>query len=118
MSTNHGIAQLHQEILGAASLVVTNPTWLELGTIGADLSLTVDRFAMPFPSNIWLVLEYLTAANPMETLSDAQGGSIPLTRPTILRPLQSGDRVLVALLHGGAQPVVVGRVVPQGTVTA
>ena len=120
---SQGINRLHKAMIGTAGLVTASlqRTWLELGTINADLSLTVDNYGMDFPTGSWSVSELYTAADPVETLSgtDSHGDtvSVDLTRPTILHPFQSGDRVLVALLHGGADPIVLCRVSVVGTVT-
>lgn len=106
MQGNPGVNRLVRAQLGLVREHATREEWLSLGTITDDLGLQVDHFRVPFPQGAYYVLEYLRAPDPIATASD--GSTVP--RPEILAPLEPGDRVLVAFVNGGADPVVIGRV--------
>lgn len=86
---------------------------LELGTITSS-GLKVDNFK--YVANEYMVLEYLKTENQYETNSAGveihdQGTQYHKHRfniPSVLRPLSSGDRVLVATVDNNF--VVIGRV--------
>lgn len=114
------------------------PDALELGTIQDDLGLKLDRFTVPIPQGEYLVCRSLTLPDAMTVTVEGQGThphgpsgghsqysgdgihSHPgtegmhiheIVRPSQLAPLTPGDRVLVAWVNGGIDPVVIDVVV-------
>lgn len=85
------------------------PDALELGTIQPDMSLLVDRFKVPIPAGDYLVCRSLRLADPMVTTAPGggDGHTHQVPRPAELAPLAPGDRVLVAWVNNGSDPVVV-----------
>lgn len=92
------------------------PPILELGTINTDLSLTTDRFPISIPKGDYLVGRSLTLKEPLITVQTStivvgdHGGhnhSVAVTRPGEMAPLKPGDRVLVAWVNEGTDPVVI-----------
>ena len=85
------------------------PDALELGTIQPDMSLLLDRFQVPIPDSGYLVCRSLRLADPMVTTApgggDAHTHQVP--RPAELAALVPGDRVLVAWVNNGSDPVVI-----------
>ncbi len=134
---NSGASKLAQVIAERIASQTQSPDALELGTIQPDMSLKLDRFAVPIPKGDYLVAEWLvklslpafslvgTATSPV----DEQGTSLPgattssLTRydyrakmidqvKTEFKPdLKPGDRVLVAWVNDHTDPVVLCKVV-------
>lgn len=115
-------------------------TVLELGTINANLSLSVSRFANPIPKDEYMVSLDLTHENyftynelnsstkkphhhegGMHSQFSGDGyhthddGLHDHRVPSVFRPLQPGDRVLVAWV--GDDAVVICVVVPSNTIT-
>jgi hypothetical protein len=89
---------------------------LELGVIKSDMSLLLDRFPIPMPRGEYLICRTLTLPNPIATTSGKSVGdhgthdhTVP--RPAKLRALSPGDRVLVAWVNDGTDPVIVDVVV-------
>ena len=86
------------------------PMAMELGTIGSNLSLTVDSLPVPIPQGDYMI-NIMLASSSYRTgsASDADGISHSHTLPTVFRSLKGGDRVLVAWC--GNEPVIVAVVV-------
>lgn len=84
---NSGAAKLAKVIAERINTQTAKPDALELGTIKSDLSLKLDRFAVPIPKGEYLITRRLE---------------------TSLKP---GDRILVAWVNNGIDPVVVDEVV-------
>lgn len=93
--------------------MVRGPDVLELGTIQADGSLLLDRFPWPIPRGEYLVCRSLTLPDPVAETGPggADGHTHPVRRPEGLAPLRPGDRVLVAWVNRGSDPVVIDVVV-------
>jgi len=135
---NSGASKLAQVITERISTQTAKPDALELGRIQADMSLKIDRFAIPIPKGEYLVCRLLTIPDPMTQTVEGQGThphgpsgghaqyvatgthSHPesegahvhdVVRPEQLSPLKPGDRVLVAWVNGGMDPVVIDVVV-------
>ena len=85
--TNSGASKLAQVIAERISTQTARPDALELGTIQPDMSLKMDRFAVPMPKGEYLVCRRL------------------------LTSLEPGTRVLVAWVNNGIDPVVIDEVV-------
>lgn len=129
MQSNHGAARFMRVIHSHTESQIPSELWLELGNVvdvNGGLGLKVDNRDVTYPPGAWFVAETLTAPDPLETLTATgtdsyMGGTVTVTvhvtRPKILHPLQAGDRVLVALLHGGLDPVVIDRITGVGFVT-
>lgn len=137
---NSGASKLAQVIAERISNQTARPDALELGTIQDDLSLKLDRFAVPLPAGEYLVCRSLTLPDPMTVTVSGDGahshgpsgGHIQYTgdgvhshsgegphthdvvRPEQLAPLVPGDRVLVAWVNGGIDPVIIDVVVSNG----
>lgn len=94
------------------------PTTIELGTIGSNLSLTVDSIRDPIKKGDYLI-NLMLAADSYRTSSDTHshsgadhshsGGAHSHALPDAFRSLKGGDRVLVAWC--GNEPVVIAVVV-------
>lgn len=137
MGDGGGISKLAQVMAARIATQADHPDALELGTIGDDLSLKVDRFAVALPAGQYLVAEW-TAELGLPPFSLVGSGEFPVeddgtpepvtewtdqTRWDLLakdikevavriKPeLKPGDRVLVAWVGDGTDPVVVCKVV-------
>lgn len=110
---NSGVSKLAQVIAERIAGQTARPDVLELGTIQADMSLKTDHFEKPIPKGEYLVCRTLTLPNLMTTTNIAgQDAHIhTVIRPEQLSPLKPGDRVLVAWVNGGIDPVVIDVVV-------
>ena len=135
---NSGASKLAQVIAERISSQTARPDALELGSIQDDMSLKLDRFAVPIPKGEYLVCRSLTIPDPMTVTVAGQGNhshgpsgghyqydgdgvhSHPdsegkhdheVVRPQQLAPLEPGDRVLVAWVNDGLDPVVIDVVV-------
>jgi len=135
---NSGASKLAQVIAERISAQTARPDALELGSIQEDMSLKIDRFAVPIPQGEYLVCRTLTLPDPMTKTIKGQGihphgpsgghsqfsgtgvHSHPgdegahvhnIVRPEQLSPLKPGDRVLVAWVNGGIDPVIIDVVV-------
>jgi len=135
---NSGASKLAQVIAERISTQTARPDALELGSIQGDMSLKIDRFSVPIPKGEYLVCRTLTLPDPMTKTVEGQGAhphgpsgehaqysgtgihSHPreegahvhdIVRPEQLSPLKPGDRVLVAWVNGGIDPVVIDVVV-------
>lgn len=78
---------------------------VELGTIGAGLSLTTDSLRVPIPKGDYMIA--LGQSGASYRTEEADGHTHAL--PGVFRALQAGDRVLVAWC--GNEPVVIATVV-------
>lgn len=85
---------------------IKNILGLELGTITSS-GLKLDNFK--YVVKDYMVLDYLKLNN-MYATSTKEQHSHTINTPSQLRRLSQGDRVLVALVSGGNELVVVGRV--------
>lgn len=113
---NSGASKLAQVIAERIASQTQRPDALELGTIQADMSLKLDRFAVPIPQGDYLVCRSLTLPNPMATTTEAAVGehsthSHDVPRPEQLAPLSPGDRVIIAWVNNGIDPVIIDVVV-------
>jgi len=113
---NTGASKLAQVIAERIASQTKQPDTLELGTIQADMSLKLDRFVVPIPQGDYLICRSLTLPDPMAITTEAAVGdhgththSVP--RPDQLAPLSPGDRVLVAWVNDGIDPIVIDVVV-------
>lgn len=82
---NAGASKLAQVIVERIRQQTQRPDALELGSIQADMSLLIDRFPIPLRKGDYLAADGLT--------------------------LQPGNRVLVAWVNDGTDPVILCRVV-------
>ncbi|WP_143325433.1 hypothetical protein [Carboxydocella sp. ULO1] len=80
-----GVSKLAQVIAERIASQTQRPDVLELGTIQPDMSLKIDRFAVPIPVGEYLLCTGLT--------------------------LQIGDRVLIGWVNDYTDPVVISKVV-------
>lgn len=134
---NSGASKLAQVIAERIASQTARPDALELGTIQADMSLKLDRFAVSIPKGDYLVAEWLIKVSlPAFSLVGTgeypvkdDGSPIPPTQTTPqtrwdwhprevdevkveFKPdLKPGDRVLVAWVNDHTDPVVLCRVV-------
>jgi len=133
-----GANKLAQVITERIAGQTERPDALELGTIQGDMSLKLDRFAVPIPKGEYLLCRSLTIPNLMTTTVDGQGTHPhgpsgdheqdtgdgvhehpgtegehihDVIRPPQLAPLSPGNRVLVAWTNDGIDPVVIDVVV-------
>ena len=132
MLANSGASKLAQVIAERIANQTQGPDALELGTIQSDMSLKLDRFAVPIPKGHYLVAEWLaklslptfTINGNQSGLRDSLGGSVTGDaifnfQPTEIdgvkmefKPdLKPGDRVLVAWVNNHTDPVVLSKVV-------
>lgn len=134
---NSGASNLAQVIAERISIQTARPDALELGTIQSDMSLKLDRFAVPIPRGEYLIAEW-TAKLSFPAFSLVGRGEYPVKNdgspepPTqwtqqtrwdwtpkeidevkieIKPDLKPGDRVLVAWVNDHTDPVVVSKVV-------
>ena len=134
---NSGTSKLAQVIAERISTQTTRPDALELGTIQPDMSLKLDRFAVPIPKGEYLVSEWtaklglpdfslvgmgeypvkddgspepVTECTP-QTRWDWKSREIDEVKIKIKPNLKPGDRVLVAWVNDHTDPVVVSKVV-------
>lgn len=84
---NSGTSKLAQVIAERIASQTAKPDVLELGTIQPDMSLKLDRFAVPIPRGEYMVPRRLLAS------------------------LEPDARVLVAWVNNGIDPVVIDEVV-------
>ena len=110
---NSGVSKLAQVIAERIAGQTSWPDVLELGTIQADMSLKTDHFERPIPKGEYLVSRSLTLLDPMThtTVAGQDAHIHTVIRPEQLSPLKPGDRVLVAWVNGGIDPVVIDVVV-------
>ena len=78
---------------------------VELGTIGAGLSLVTDSLRVPIPKGDYMIALGQSGASYITGNTDGHTH----TMPEALRGLQAGDRVLVAWC--GNEPVIIATVV-------
>lgn len=84
---SNGASKLAQVIAERITSQTAKPDALELGTIQGDMSLKLDRFAVPIPKGEYMISQRLKTS------------------------LESGNRVLVAWVNNGIDPVVIDEVV-------
>lgn len=134
---NSGASKLAQVLAERITSQTAKPDALELGTIQGDMSLKVDRFAVPIPKGEYLVVEW-TAKLKFPAFSLYGVGTYPYdSNWSPLPPLEStprtrwdwrleeidnvkievkpdlkpGDRVLVAWVNNYTDPVILSKVV-------
>lgn len=134
---NSGASKLAQVIAERISTQTARPDALELGSIQGDMSLKIDRFAVPIPRGEYLIAEW-TAKLSFPAFSLVGRGEYPVKNDGSPEPptqwtqqtrwdwtpkeidevkievkpdLKPGDRVLVAWVNDGTDPVVVSKVV-------
>ena len=134
---NSGASKLAQVIAERISTQTARPDTLELGSIQGDMSLKLDRFAVPIPKGEYLVSEWtaklglpdfslvgmgeypvkddgspepVTECTP-QTRWDWKSREIDEVKIKIKPNLKPGDRVLVAWVNDHTDPVVVSKVV-------
>lgn len=129
---NSGANKLAQIIAERISTQTARSDTLELGTIQGDMSLKIDRFAVPIPRGEYLIAEW-TAKLSLPAFSiggnqtglldsmngDVTGNATFNFQPVVIdnvkievKPeLKPGDRVLVAWVNNYTDPVVVSKVV-------
>lgn len=132
-----GTNSLARVIAERITVQAQRPDALELGTIETDMSLKCDRFAVPIPRGGYLIAEW-TAQATLPAFSLVGRGESPVnddgspapptswTQQTrwdwrtrvinnvevkVKPELAPGDRVLVAWVNDGADPVVISKVV-------
>ena len=129
---NSGASKLAQVIAERIGSQTARPDMLELGTIQGDMSLKLDRFAVPIPQGEYLISEWTAKLilpdfiikGNQNGLKDSLNGAVTGDatfnfQPTIIdnvkiefKPeLKPGDRVLVAWVNDHTDPVVVSKVV-------
>ncbi len=132
-----GANKLAQVIAERIGNQTERPDALELGSIQDDMSLKIDRFAVPVPKGEYLVVEWMaklslpafSLVGPGEYEVEDDGTPIPIptgyaqsrwdwhpkeiegVKIEIKPELKPGDRVLVAWVNDGTDPVVVSKVV-------
>jgi hypothetical protein len=113
------------------------PDALELGTIQPDMSLKLDRFAVPIPKGDYLIAEWLAKVNfsafslvgrgeypvkddgspepvtswTQQTRWDWKSKEVDGVKIEFKPDLKPGDRVLVAWVNNHTDPVVISKVV-------
>ena len=134
---NSGASKLAQVIAERISTQTARPDALELGIIQGDMSLKIDRFAVPIPRGEYLIAEWMAKLSfPAFSLVGMgeypvkdDGFPEPVTEWTPqtrwdwkprevdevkieLKPdLKPGDRVLIAWVNNNTDPVVLSKVV-------
>lgn len=129
---NSGASKLAQVIAERIASQTQRPDALELGTIQGDMSLKLDRFAVPIPRGEYLIAEWTVKINlPAFSVNgnqtglkdslngDVTGDAIFNLQPTVIdgvkieiKPdLKPGDRVLIAWINDNIDPVVLCKVV-------
>lgn len=124
MRNPNGINRLARVLDSRMTQRLQRPDVLELGTIQSDMSLKLDRFPIPIPKEDYLVCRTLTLPDPLtetdggwndEEFTDPFEPEVQhwhkIKRPPELAPLKPGDRVLVAWVNNGTDPVVIDVVV-------
>ncbi len=132
-----GANELAQVIAERIAGQTQRPDALELGTIQGALGLKLDRFAVPIPKGEYLIADWTAKLNlPAFSLVGSgeypvknDGSPEPVTEWTAqtrwdwhpraidkvkieIKPdLKPGDRVLVAWVNDGTDPVIVSKVV-------
>jgi len=134
---NSGTSKLAQVIAERISTQTARPDALELGSIQGDMSLKIDRFAVPIPRGEYLIAEWIAklsfpafslvgtgkypvkgdgspepgATSTPQTRWDWEPREIDEVKIEIKPDLKPGDRVLVAWVNDHTDPVVVSKVV-------
>lgn len=129
---NSGASKLAQVIAERISSQTARPDALELGSIQGDMSLKIDRFAVPIPAGEYLIAEWtaklslpaFSIGGSQTGLLDSMNGDVTGNATFNFQPvvidnvkigvkpdLKPGDRVLVAWVNDGTDPVVVSKVV-------
>lgn len=131
------INQLAEIIAERITLQTQRPDSLELGEIQPDLSLKIDRFAIPIPKGEYMIAEWTARVTlppfslvgrgespvtndgtpipltgwTQQTRWDWHSRTIPDVKIEIKPELQAGDRVLVGWVNNNIDPIVISKVV-------
>ena len=129
---NSGASKLAQVIAERISTQTVRPDALELGIIQSDMSLKIDRFAVPLPAGEYLIAEWTAKLSlPAFSIDGSQTGLLDSMngdvtgnatfnfQPVVIdnvkieiKPeLKPGDRVLVAWVNNHTDPIVISKVV-------
>ena len=129
---NSGASKLAQVIAERISTQTSRPDALELGSIQEDMSLKIDRFAVPIPQGEYLISEWtaklilpaFSLDGNQNGLKDSLNGAVtgdatfnfqPVVIDNVkieIKPeLKPGDRVLVAWVNNHTDPIVISKVV-------
>ena len=132
-----GVNKLAQVITERITRQTIKPDVIELGTIQADMGLLIDRFPIPIPAGEYLIVDWQAKLHfpgfffvgngtaPVDEQGTPQPGATtsPLTKYEFLEKevdqvhveikpdLKPGDRVLIAWVNDGTDPVVISKVV-------
>ena len=109
---NDGYNRLLRTIGSHVARQTRRADFLELGTIGGDMSLKLDRFSKSFPQGEYLVARTLALEKEIQITTDPAGEgphqhTLTIKAEDIIKPLSPGDRVLVAWVNDGTDPVVI-----------
>lgn len=129
---NSGANKLAQVIAERISSQTARPDALELGIIQPDMSLKIDRFAVPIPQGEYLISEWtaklilpaFSLGGNQNGLKDSLNGAVTgdaifSFQPVVINnvkievkpELKPGDRVLVAWVNDHTDPIVISKVV-------
>lgn len=129
---NSGASKLAQVIAERIASQTAKPDALELGTIQPDMSLKLDRFAVPLPAGEYLIAEWtaklslpaFSIGGSQTGLLDSMNGDVTGNATFNFQPvvidnvkievkpdLKPGDRVLVAWVNNHTDPIVISKVV-------
>lgn len=127
---NRGVSRLAGIFDSRVSQKTKKPDVLELGVIQSDLSLKVDRYPHPIPVGDYLIAEWIMHLNipqksrVVELASPSYSeltridfkvssdpGKVDDVHFNFKDALKPGDRVLVAWVNDGTDPVVICKVV-------
>lgn len=125
MGEGFGASELLAAIDARIRLLASRPPENELGVIGPDMSLKVDRFGRAFPLGEYLVAWHLTKGwfDQFDEVEHTGGlGAVPHMHHARVAwgpgepvsVLQPGMRVLVHWVNGGVDPVVMDVVMATG----
>ncbi|WHH58316.1 hypothetical protein [Petroclostridium sp. X23] len=136
MAGNAGTNKLARVLFDRMKRTNKNQDQLELGTIKDDMSLLTDHFPIPIPKGEYLIARQLTLGDTGGNLTvsatdgshDVYSDPYPdpvyshvgigvdhkhdILIPEKMRWLKPGDRVLVAWVNQGTDPVIIDIVIP------
>lgn len=135
MVRTRGADLFNSALHGTIGKVAPDRIWNDRGTINADLSLTVDGIATPYPADnspgayfldLRLTIEPDAVSVSVPSRQTEPAGDGPhehkVVYPAVFRPPAPGDRVAVQWVRDGAGtagiPVVTSIIVRAGSVTS